>query len=52
MRYCDTGACGNKNFPELTDMIPKTFESKSREFPPFLFAVVDIHKRENGFFIE
>lgn len=40
----DTLSCGNKQFQKLTNLIPETFESKPREFPPFLFAGVNIPK--------
>lgn len=32
-------------------MIPKTFESRLREFPPFLLAELNIHKKEYGLFL-
>ena len=44
----DTLAAGNKEFEKETDKIPAEFESKPREFPPILFAGMNIERNSTG----
>lgn len=48
----DALVAGLTSFKTLTDEIPNHFESKHREYPPFLFAGVNINKTITGFFLE
>lgn len=43
---------GNPQFQKLTDQIPKTFESKEKEYPPFAFSGININKEIYGYFTE
>ena len=44
----DTLAEGNKEFEKETDKIPAEFDSKPREFPPILFAGMNIERNSTG----
>ena len=48
----DTLASGNPAFLQLTDKISETFESKPREYPPLMFAGININEEGEGFFLE
>lgn len=48
----DTLASGNENFEKVADHIPKTFESKKKEYPPFFFAGININKATDHYFLE
>lgn len=48
----DTLAAGNDEFMKLTDKIPEQFESKPREFAPFIFSGVIINNDRLGYFLE
>lgn len=41
----DTLGTGNNDFKKITEVIPKTVESKQREFSPFLFAGINIKNK-------
>lgn len=48
----ETQASGMEQLEELTDKSSKTFKSKKKETPPFLFAYININKIECGYFLE
>lgn len=45
-------ASSNTQFENLTDQITKTFKSKKKKYPPFLFARVNIKEVPVGYFLE
>lgn len=48
----DTLASGKPDFLQLTEKIAETFQSKPREYPPFLFAGITMNKHSSGYFLE
>lgn len=48
----DSLASGNAQFEKRKDQIPKTFQSKKKEYPPFLFSVITINKAIDGYYLE
>lgn len=50
--FDDTIAEFQDHFKNLTDEISKTFESKPRQYPAFLFTGIKIPEQKDGFFLE
>lgn len=42
---------GNESFETLTDKNPRTFESIKKQYPPFVYAVINVQKTPSGYFL-
>lgn len=47
----DTLGSGNPKFEQLTEKIPKTFESKKKEYPPYIFAGINVNNTDQVYFL-